>query len=42
MEFTPTQIRAAAWAAGQVEAGAKQLFVDPLGLHYGDGELNLR
>ena len=31
-----------AWAAGQVEAGAKQLFVDPLGLHYGDGELNLR
>ncbi len=31
-----------AWVAGQVEAGAKQLIVEPLGIAWGDDELQLR
>jgi phosphoribosylformylglycinamidine cyclo-ligase len=32
----------AAWVAGRVEAGPKQLFIEPLGVHWGAGELQLR
>jgi phosphoribosylformylglycinamidine cyclo-ligase len=32
----------AAWVAGQVESGPKQLFIEPLGVHWGAGELQLR
>ncbi|MFN9746221.1 MAG: AIR synthase-related protein [Betaproteobacteria bacterium] len=32
----------AAWVAGHVEAGPKQLFIEPLGVHWGAGELQLR
>jgi phosphoribosylformylglycinamidine cyclo-ligase len=28
--------------AGQVEAGPKQLLIEPLGLHFGDDALQLR
>jgi phosphoribosylformylglycinamidine cyclo-ligase len=28
--------------AGRVEAGDKQLLIEPLGLHYGDDALQLR
>jgi phosphoribosylformylglycinamidine cyclo-ligase len=31
-----------AWHAGNVEAGSKQLLIEPLGLHYGGDALNLR
>ena len=31
-----------AWVAGRVEAGAKQLLIEPLGLRYGDDALQLR
>ncbi len=31
-----------AWHAGDVEAGSKQLLIEPLGLHYGDDALQLR
>ena len=32
----------AAWVAGRVEAGPKQLFIEPLGVHWGADELQLR
>ena len=32
----------AAWVAGRVEAGPKQLFIEPLGVHWGAEELQLR
>jgi phosphoribosylformylglycinamidine cyclo-ligase len=32
----------AAWVAGQVEAGPKQLFIEPIGVHWGAEELQLR
>ncbi len=32
----------AAWVAGRVEAGPKQLFIDSLGVHWGAEELQLR
>jgi phosphoribosylformylglycinamidine cyclo-ligase len=32
----------AAWVAGRVESGPKQLFIEPLGVHWGAGELQLR
>jgi phosphoribosylformylglycinamidine cyclo-ligase len=32
----------AAWVTGQVEAGPKQLFIEPLGVHWGAEELQLR
>ncbi len=31
-----------AWVAGRVEAGAKQLFIEPIGVHWGAEELQLR
>jgi len=31
-----------AWVAGQIEAGPKQLLIDPLGLQFGDDSLQLR
>ena len=31
-----------AWVAGQVEAGPKQLFIEPIGVHWGADELQLR
>jgi phosphoribosylformylglycinamidine cyclo-ligase len=31
-----------AWVAGQVEAGSKQLIIEPLGLRFGDDALQLR
>jgi phosphoribosylformylglycinamidine cyclo-ligase len=31
-----------AWVAGQVEAGSKQLIIEPLSLRYGDDALQLR
>ena len=31
-----------AWIAGRVEAGPKQLLIEPLGLRFGDDALNLR
>ena len=31
-----------AWVAGRVEAGAKQLFIEPIGVHWGADELQLR
>ena len=31
-----------AWVAGQVEAGAKQLHIDPLGVHFSGEDLQLR
>ncbi|HWH83885.1 MAG TPA: AIR synthase-related protein [Burkholderiaceae bacterium] len=31
-----------AWVAGRVEAGAKELQIEPLGVRYGDDELQLR
>jgi phosphoribosylformylglycinamidine cyclo-ligase len=32
----------AAWVAGSVEAGPKQLFIEPLGVRWGADELQLR
>jgi phosphoribosylformylglycinamidine cyclo-ligase len=32
----------AAWVAGRVEAGPKQLFIEPIGVHWGAEELQLR
>jgi phosphoribosylformylglycinamidine cyclo-ligase len=32
----------AAWVAGQVEAGPKELLIEPLGLRFGEGDLQLR
>ncbi|MEP7281285.1 MAG: AIR synthase-related protein [Rubrivivax sp.] len=32
----------AAWIAGQVESGPKQLFIDPIGVHWGADALRLR
>lgn len=31
-----------AWLAGQIEAGPKQLLIDPLGIRFGDDDLQLR
>ncbi len=31
-----------AWVAGRVEAGPKQLFIEPIGVHWGADELQLR
>jgi phosphoribosylformylglycinamidine cyclo-ligase len=31
-----------AWHAGQVEAGAKRLFIEPLGIEFSDADLQLR
>ena len=31
-----------AWLAGRVEAGPKQLLIEPLGIHFGDDDLQLR
>ncbi|GAP34630.1 AIR synthase-related protein [Piscinibacter sakaiensis] len=31
-----------AWVCGRVEAGPKQLWIDPIGVHYGDDALQLR
>ncbi|MEO7245942.1 MAG: AIR synthase-related protein, partial [Rubrivivax sp.] len=32
----------AAWVAGQVESGPKQLLIDPIGVHWGADALRLR
>jgi phosphoribosylformylglycinamidine cyclo-ligase len=31
-----------AWVAGAVEAGPKQLLIEPIGVRFGEDELNLR
>jgi phosphoribosylformylglycinamidine cyclo-ligase len=31
-----------AWVAGAVEAGPKRLFIEPLGIEFNDGDLQLR
>ena len=32
----------AAWHAGEVEAGPKRLFIEPLGIEFSDADLQLR
>jgi phosphoribosylformylglycinamidine cyclo-ligase len=31
-----------AWVAGKVEAGPKQLLIEPIGVRFGDDDLQLR